>query len=348
MFKIGKKLVGKNQPVFLIAEAGINHDGDVEKAKKLIDIAYAAKVDAVKFQIFSGERLASKDAMLATYHKKGTIKKRETLKELLKRLELSKDEFKELFNYSNEKGIMIFATPFGEEDADFLEDIGVKLFKIASFSLTNYPLLRHIAWKGKPIIMSTGLHNLGEIEEAVKVIREAGNKQLALLQCTSHYPSYPKDANLKVMDTLRSAFQVPVGYSDHTMGINITLASVAMGAEIVEKHFTFDTTSYGVDHDASISPNELKNLVKGIREIELAIGSSIKIIPDIEKEIQRVHRPSLVSKVSIPKGSIIKKNMITIKKPGTGIHPKDINWVIGRTTKNYIEIDRLIKREDLL
>jgi len=179
------------------------------------------------------------------------------------------------------------------------EDI-VNFYKIASFSLTNYPLLRHIAKKGKPLIMSTGLHTLGEIEEAVRTIHEVGNTQLALLQCTSHYPSAPADANLRVMDTLRSAFQLPVGYSDHTMGIMITVASVAMGANIVEKHFTFDTESFGVDHDASISPAELHALVKSIRDVEAAMGMSVKVIPEIEKEIQRVHRPSLVSRVDIP------------------------------------------------
>jgi N,N'-diacetyllegionaminate synthase len=321
--KVGERLIGPGNPCFIIAEAGVNHDGQLAKAKRLVDIAISSGADAVKFQTFTGETLASKDAKLATYHKKGAVSEEETLKELLQRLELTQDEQRDLFTYAKSRNVLVFSTPFDEKSADFLDELGVDLFKIASFSLTNYPLLRHIASKGKPMIMSTGLHTLAEIEEAVKVIHASGNKQLALLQCTSHYPSLAQDANLKVMDTLRLAFSLPVGYSDHTMGINITLASVALGANIVEKHFTFDTQSYGVDHDASIGPGELHNLVTGIRDVESALGSSIKTIPEIEKEIQQVHRPSLVSNVAIPAGSLITSEMLCIKKPGTGIHPRD-------------------------
>lgn len=345
--KIGNKMIGTGHPCFIIAEAGVNHDGDINKAKKLVDIAVESGADAVKFQTFIGEKLASKDAFLATYHKKGAVSKSETLKELLKRLELSYEEEKEVFAYARKKGIMVFSTPFDEESADFLEEAGVDVFKIASFSLTNYPLLKHIAKKNKPIIMSVGLHTLGEIEDAVKAIYETGNKQLVLLQCTAHYPCYPSDVNLKVMDTLRFAFQLPVGYSDHTTGIAVTLAATAMGANVLEKHYTFDVNSFGVDHDASISPQELKELVKGVRDIEAALGRSVKIIPEIEKEIQKVHRPSLVSKVNIPAKTTITEEMLCIKKPGTGIHPKNLHWVVGRRTKTAIEADRLIKKEDL-
>ncbi len=345
--KIGDRVVGEGYPCFIIAEAGVNHDGDVQKAKELVDIAVEAGADAVKFQAFTGEKLASKDAVLATYHKKGAVSKDETLKALLKRLELNEGGHKEVYRYAREKGIMVFSTPFDEDSADFLVELGVDLFKIASFSLTNYPFLQHVAKKGLPMIMSTGLHTLGEIEEAARAIHDAGNKQLVLLQCTAHYPCYPSDVNLRVMETLRSAFQLPVGYSDHTMGINVTLASVAMGANVIEKHFTFDIDSFGVDHDASISPKELKELVKGTREIESALGRSVKIIPEIEKEIQRVHRPSIISSVDIPAGTVISREMLEIKKPGTGIHPRDMHWVIGRKTKTTIEADRLIRREDL-
>ncbi len=344
---VGSRLIGSGYPTFIIAEAGVNHDGNVEKAKKMIDVAVAAGADAVKFQTFTGETLASKDAQLATYHKKGAVSEKETLKELLKRLELNKEEHIVLFEYARSRGIMIFSTPFDEKSVDVLEELGVDLYKIASFSLTNYPLLRYIALKNKPMIMSTGLHTLGEIEEAVKVIYETGNIQLALLHCTSHYPITAADANLRTMNTLRSAFDVPVGYSDHTMGITITLASVALGASIVEKHFTLNIQDRGVDHDASISPAELYNLVQGIRDIEAAFGSSRKIIPEIEKEIQKVHRPSLVSRVDIAAGTVLSEEMITIKKPGTGIHPRDFSWVVGRKATVAIEADRLIKKDDL-
>lgn len=341
-FTIGSRRLGPGHPCFIIAEAGVNHDGDFEKAKKLVDLAVAAKADAVKFQTFSGDKLASKDAPLATYHKKGAVSEQETLKELLKRLELSFEQQRELFTYARQKGIMVFSTPFDEESADFLEEVDVPAFKIASFSLTNYPLLQHIARKNKPIIMSTGLHTIGEIEAAARIIYEAGNPQLALLQCTAHYPIAVEDVHLKVMETLRSAFQLPVGYSDHTTGITITLAAAALGANIVEKHFTFDPASFGVDHDASISPSELQALVQGVRDIEAALGKSVKIIPEIEREIQRVHRPSLVSRVDISVGVVITPEMLAIKKPGTGIHPRDWPWVVGRRAKIAIEADRLI------
>lgn len=341
------KYFGDNKPVFIIAEAGINHDGSLEKAKELVEVAISANADAVKFQTFSGENLASKDAFLAQYHKKGS-KKKETLKGLLKRLELKDYEVKELFEYCRGRGILCFSTPFGPQDVELLENLDNPLYKIASFSLTNYPLLKKVAETTKPIIMSTGLHTLGEVEEAVEILRNNNSNDIALLQCTSHYPSHPIDANLKVMNTLRSAFDLTIGYSDHTMGIIIASAAVAMGAKIIEKHFTLDVNHYGVDHDASLNPEELKSLVQAIREVELAMGSSVRNIPEIEHEIQKVHRPSIVSKSHIRAGEIIEEHMLTLKKPGTGIHPRDIHWVIGKKAKNNIERDRIINKSDLI
>jgi N-acetylneuraminate synthase/N,N'-diacetyllegionaminate synthase len=348
MYKIKLKSgreIGENEPCFIIAEAGVNHDGDIEKAKKMIDVAVEANADVIKFQTFTGEKLASKDAFLATYHKKGAVSENETLKQLLKRLELNFDQHKELFNYARKKGIMFMSTPFDEESADFLVDLGVNIIKVASFDVTHLPLLKHIAEKQLPIILSTGLSTMGEIEDAVKTIKESGNDKLILLHCISHYPIEAKDSNLRVINTLKQAFQVPVGYSDHTKGIEISLASVAMGACVLEKHFTLDPNAWGVDHDASISPDELKKLVEGVRNIEVAFGSSVREIPEIEKEIRKVHRVSIVSKVDIPKGTIITKDMLAIKKPGTGIPPKNIDLIIGKVSKVDIEADRLIKWE---
>lgn len=344
--RIGNKLVGEDEPCFIIAEAGINHDGNVEKAKELIDIAVEAKADAVKFQTFTGEKLASKDAQLAGYHKKGA-EKGESLKELLKRLELSFDEHKELFEYAKNKGIMCFSTPFDEESVDFLVDQGVPAIKIASFDVAHLPLLTHIAKKNLPIILSTGLSTIEEVEDAVKTIFNTGNKNLILLQCISHYPIEPKDAHLKAMNTLKQKFNTIVGYSDHTMGLEVSLAAVAMGAKVIEKHFTLDTKAYGVDHIASLSPKELKELVRQIRNIEAAFGSSMKKVAEIEKEIKKVHRVSIVSKTDIPKGTKITKDMLAIKKPGTGVPPKQINLVIGKKAKEDILADRLIKLSDL-
>lgn len=348
-FKINSKInINNNNPCFIIAEAGVNHDGSVSKAKELVDVAVEAKADAVKFQMFKTDRYASEDAFLANYHKKGIIKKNESLKNLLSRLELSESQFLEVFEYAKKKNIFIFSTAFDIPNAKFLFNLGMNLVKVASFSLTNYRLIKYLAKKNFPMIVSTGLHNLGEIEKTCQLIQDQGNSKIALLQCTSHYPSDAKDANLRVMKTLENAFDCIVGYSDHTMGINVALASVAMGAKILEKHFTLKTNSFGVDHDASLSPEELKLMIKGIREIESSFGSSVKIIPEIEKEIQRVHRPSLITKKNVKKGQIIKENMLDIKKPGIGISPNDVGWVIGRKLKRNIKKNKLILKKDLI
>ena len=224
----------------------------------------------------------------------------------------------------------------------------MSLVKVASFSLTNNPLISYLAKKKLPMIVSTGLHDLGEIEKTIQLIKNKGNDKIALLQCTSHYPSLAKDANLRVMSTLRNAFECIVGYSDHTMGINVALASVAMGAKIVEKHYTLETNSFGADHEASLSPKELSLLVKGIREVEQSFGSSRKFLANSEKEIKNVHRPSLVSKTDIKKWQIIKEKMLDIKKPGTGISPNDIRWVIGRKVKKNISKNKLILKKALV
>lgn len=348
-FKLNSKVsIGGDNPCFIIAEAGVNHDGSVSKAKELVDVAVEAKADAVKFQMFKTEEYASDDAFLANYHKKGLIKKNEDLKSLLRRLELNEKQYLEVFNYAKKKKIFIFSTAFGINSAKFLFSLGMSLVKVASFSLTNYKLIKYLAKQKLPMIVSTGLHNLSEIEKTCQMIQEQGNSKIALLQCTSHYPSDAKDANLKVMNTLKKAFNCIVGYSDHTMGINVALASVAMGAKILEKHYTLKTNSFGVDHDASLSPKELISMVKGIREVEQSFGSSVKSIPEIEKEIQKVHRPSLISKVEIKKGQIIKESMLDIKKPGTGISPTDVGWVIGRKAKKNLKKNRLILKADLI
>ena len=347
--KINSKLsIGEDCPCFVIAEAGVNHDGDLDKAKELIDVAVEAKADAVKFQMFKTNKYASDDAFLANYHKKGRLSKTESIKSLLSRLELKENQIQKLFEYANKKKIFIFSTAFDIQSAKFLFSLGMRLVKIASFSLTNAPLVNYLSSKKFPIIISTGLHTLGEIEKMYELIRKNNNEKIALLQCTSHYPSTAQDANLYFMETLKKAFNCVVGYSDHTMGINVSLASVAMGAKILEKHFTLETNSFGVDHDASLSPKEMISLVSGVREVEASFGTSRKIIPEIEKEIQKVHRPSLVSKTDILRGQVISKNMLDIKKPGTGISPNDIDWVIGRKVKKNIKKNRLIKKKDLV
>jgi len=338
--------ISDTSPCFIIAEAGINHDGSLEKAKELVDVAKAAGADAVKFQMFNTDKYISKDAFYASYMKKGLLNKKEKINEFFKRLEVDKNQLIEIQSYAKKKKILFLCTPFDSENGELLNKMGVPIFKIASFSLTNTFLLESIAKHKKPVIMSTGLHTISEIENAYNILIKSG-KPVAILQCTSHYPIRAEEANLNVMKTFKNAFGCLVGYSDHSMGINIPLAAVALGAKIIEKHFTLEQNAFGADHDASANPKELKDLVYGIREIEKAFGSSQKIITKIEKEVFRVHRPSLISKVFIKKGTKIKKNMLDMKKPGTGINPLDINWVIGRKTKKNILKDRLIIKKHL-
>jgi N-acetylneuraminate synthase/N,N'-diacetyllegionaminate synthase len=338
--------ISDSSPCFIIAEAGINHDGSLEKAKELVDVAKESGADAVKFQMFNTNKYISKDAFYASYMKKGLLNKKEKINEFFKRLEVDKNQLIEIQNYAKKKKILFLCTPFDSENGELLNRMGVPIFKIASFSLTNTFLLESIAKHKKPIIMSTGLHTISEIENAYNILIKSG-KPVAILQCTSHYPIRAEEANLNVMKTFKNAFGCLVGYSDHSMGINIPLAAVALGAKIIEKHFTLEQNDFGADHDASANPKELKDLVSGIREIEKAFGSSQKIITKIEKEVFRVHRPSLISKVFIKKGTRIKKTMLDMKKPGTGINPLDINWVIGRKTKKNILKDRLIIKKHL-
>jgi N,N'-diacetyllegionaminate synthase len=338
--------ISDSSPCFIIAEAGINHDGSLEKAKELVDVAKESGADAVKFQMFNTNKYISKDAFYASYMKKGLLNKKEKINEFFKRLEVDKNQLIEIQNYAKKKKILFLCTPFDSENGELLNRMGVPIFKIASFSLTNTFLLESIAKHKKPVIMSTGLHTISEIENAYNILIKSG-KPVAILQCTSHYPIRAEEANLNVMKTFKNAFGCLVGYSDHSMGINIPLAAVALGAKIIEKHFTLEQNDFGADHDASANPKELKDLVSGIREIEKAFGSSQKIITKIEKEVFRVHRPSLISKVFIKKGTRIKKTMLDMKKPGTGINPLDINWVIGRKTKKNILKDRLIIKKHL-
>ena len=342
--KLKNKSISKKNRCFIIGEAGINHDGSLSKARELVDVAVDAGVDAVKFQMFNTKKYISKDSFYASYMKKGLLSKSEKINEFFKRLEVTQWELIQIKNYCKKKGIMFLCTPFDVKNGNFLDKIGVPLFKIASFSLTNTFLLESIARHKKPVIMSTGLHTISEIENAYNILKKSG-KPVAILQCVSHYPIKPKDANLRVMKTFEKVFDCIVGYSDHSMGITVPVAAVALGAKIIEKHFTLEQNDFGADHDASASPNDLKNLVKSIREVESALGSSKKIITNVEKEVFKVHRPSLISRINIKKGSKITKNMLEMKKPGTGINPLKIDTIIGRTAKVNIKADKLIKKK---
>ncbi len=318
---------------FVIAEAGANHNRDLKLAKELIDVAVEAEADAIKFQIYSAETMYSKKVPTHSGYSKN-------LWELIKEIETPRGWIPELASYCREKGIVFFATPFDAAAVDDL-DPHVALYKIASFELVDYPLLEYTAKKGKPVILSTGMASLGEIQEAVRVIEDAGNKDIVLLQCASTYPAVPSIMNLRAMETLRRAFpEAVVGLSDHTLGIHISVAAVAMGAKVIEKHFTLSRKMEGPDHPFAIEPDELKALVRQIRDVEAALGDGRKDGPSPqEMENYRIGRRSLHARVDIPKGAVISREMIIVKRPGLGIHPRFLDVVVGREARRDIEAD---------
>lgn len=313
---------------FIIAEAGVNHNGDINIAQKLVDAACEAGADAIKFQTFKAENLVTKDAPKAEYQKKSTGVGNQY--EMLKKLELSYEEHAILKKYCEEKGIMFISTPFDFESVDLLEELNIPLYKISSGDLTNIPLLRYIAKLNKPMIVSTGMANLGEVETAVEAIKSFGNDRISLLHCTSNYPTKYEDVNLNAITTLKNAFKLSVGYSDHTVGIEVPIAAVAMGAEIIEKHFTLDKEMEGPDHKASLNSEELKDMVEGIRNIEKAFGDGIKKCNDSEKNTKKIARRSIVASKLISKGEVITYNNITFMRPSNGISPHLADFVIGK------------------
>ena len=333
--RIEDKLIGEEEPCFIIAEAGVNHNGSVELAKKLIDAAKDAGADAVKFQTFKTENVVVKDAQKAEYQKETTGEGSQY--EMIKKLELTEEDFRELADYAEKKDIMFLSSPFDKESVDLLHELDVPAFKVGSGEITNLPLLRYIAKKEKPIILSTGMSTLGEIEEALDVIRSEGVEDIILLHCVSNYPARIEDVNLRAMGTLKQAFKLPVGFSDHTLGITAPIAAVALGACVIEKHFTLDRNLPGPDHKASLEADELKEMVKAIREVEKALGDGIKRPTKEEEEIKKVARRSIVAKVDISKGAIITEDMLDVKRPGTGIEPKYLKFIIGRKTKEDIK-----------
>ncbi len=344
--RIGERMVGEGKPCFIIAEAGINHNGELGLAKKLIDAAKRAGADAVKFQVFSAENLVTKKAPKAVYQK-GTTGKG-TQYEMFKELELSESEFETLAKYAKRKGIVFLASAFNEEGVDLVERLGVPAFKVPSGEITNFPLLRHIARKGKPIILSTGMSTLGEVQEALEMMRKEGAEEIVLLHCVSNYPAKIEEVNLRAMETLRSAFGVPVGLSDHTVSITIPIAAVAIGASIVEKHFTLSKKFPGPDHKASLEPDEFKRMVVGIREVERALGDGVKRPTKSEEIMKKMMRKSIVAKTFIPKGAIISKDMLEIKRPGTGLEPKYIDKIVGKKARKDIEADEIITSEKIV
>ncbi len=343
MLKIGRKSVGLGQPCFIIAEAGINHNGNLKLAHRLIDAAKSAGADAVKFQTFKAERLVAPGAPKADYQVKAGVKGSHY--EMLRRLELSEKAHRDLRNYAKRKKIIFLSSPFDEESANFLERLHLPAFKIPSGEITNLPFLRHVARKKKPMIVSTGMSYLSEVRTAVRTIEAAGNKNLVLLHCVSQYPANPAEVNLKAMLTLKKIFGFPVGYSDHTLGIEIAIAAVAMGACVVEKHLTLDRTLRGPDHKASLEPTEFTTMVRGIRNVESAFGNGIKKPAKSEANTAAVARKSLVATRDIAAGTKLKKEHLAVKRPGTGLPPAMLVRLVGRTTRKKISAGSLIRLE---
>jgi N,N'-diacetyllegionaminate synthase len=343
---LGDRPVGGSHPVFVLAEAGVNHNGSLEMAYQLVDAAAASGADSVKFQTFNAEKLVTRQSPKAQYQLE-TTDQSETQYEMLKKLQLEYEDFRSLATYCKQKGIIFLSTPFDEESADFLDQIGVVAFKIGSGELTNLPLLRHIARKGKPIIVSTGMAWLGEVETAIQTILAEKNQQLVVLHCVSNYPADPKEVNLRAMRSLENAFGFPVGFSDHTQGIEIPLAAAALGACLIEKHFTLDRSLPGPDHRSSLEPGELGELVRGIRKVELALGDGVKRPSSSELNTASVARKSIVAAEDIPAGTVLTSELITLRRPGTGLPASLSAYVLGRVTRGAIAQGQLITFDQL-
>lgn len=327
--------------VFIVAEAGVNHNGRFQTAKKLIDAAQKAGADAIKFQTFKAEEVVSPKALLASYQKKSFPKEKNQFK-LIKKLEFSFESFKKLSDYCRKKSIMFLSTPFDYQSVDFLQAVRVPLFKISSGELTNIPFLKYVAEKKKRVILSTGMSDIEEVKQAVDAIYSTGNKDLVLLHCVTDYPASFEDVNLRVMETLRKVFKVPVGYSDHTAGIEIAVAAASLGASVIEKHLTLRRTMKGPDHQASLEPNEFAQMVTAIRRVEKALGNGVKRPTESELKNIPVVRRSVIAAGNIVKGKPITPSDVVIKRPGYGIQPKDLEGLIGRRAVRNIKKDDVI------
>ncbi|MCR4861359.1 MAG: N-acetylneuraminate synthase [Ruminococcus sp.] len=325
----------------IIAEAGVNHNGSLKIAKELVRTAKECGADIVKFQTAKLDSLVSKHAEMADYQKKN-IGKVESQKEMLSKLLLSYEDFLELADYCKQVGIMFLSTPFDIDSIHFLAPMQ-EIWKVPSGEITNYPYLVEIAKTGKRVIISTGMCEMIEIEEALKVLRDNGTNDITVLHCTTEYPAPFDEVNLNVMNTLKKEFGYTVGYSDHTKGIEVPIAAVALGAEVIEKHFTLDRNMEGPDHKASLEPDELKAMVEGIRNIEKALGTSEKKPSEIEMKNRLVARKSIVARKDIKAGDIFTVDNLTTKRPGSGISPMKWNEVIGQTAKRDFSEDELIE-----
>jgi N-acetylneuraminate synthase/N,N'-diacetyllegionaminate synthase len=342
--EIAGRKIGRGHPVYVIAEAGVNHNGDLQTAKRLIEEARACGADCVKFQTFRAENVATRKAPKARYQL-DTTDRAESQFDMLRKLQLSPEDHKVLKAHAENAGITFLSTPYNFEDVDLLESLGVPAYKVASGQVVELPFLRRIAGTGKPVLLSTGMATLAEVDEALRTIMKEGNDRVVLLQCTTDYPSRIKDANLRVMETFRAAFGVMAGYSDHTSGDEAAIAAVALGARVIEKHFTLDKTMPGPDHGSSATPEELGSLVEKIRRVESALGDARKGPTETERENAVGMRRSIAARSDIPRGKTITEEDITFKRPATGLPPSLYDAVMGKRAARDISADELLRMD---
>lgn len=331
-FKLGKYTIGDNSPCFIIAEAGSNHNGDINQAKKLIEIAAEAGVDAVKFQTFTGDKLFSK---------------KHPANEIVKKFEFKLQWHKEIKEYCDEKGIMFMTTPFQKDAVDLLEELNVEGYKIASGDMDYYSLLDYVSDTGKPIFLATGMANMDEVKDAVNRICEGKTKGIALLHCVTNYPPKDEDINLKVIRSMKEEFNMPIGLSDHSMGITIPIAAVAMGANVIEKHFTISRELEGMDHFYALEPQELKEMVNAIRKVERAMGTGIKVPVKSEFPERHYARRGIIASVDLQAGEIIEEKHLDYVRPVNGVESKYYKEIIGRKLSKDLKADESVRWEDL-
>lgn len=331
---------------FIIAEAGVNHNGDIELAKKLVDMAVECGADAIKFQTFKAYECAGVFAEKAQYQNEN-MPINESQFDMISKLELPFEQFIEIKKYCDKKGIIFISTPDGIESLDFLISLDVPLIKIGSTEITNLGFLKSIGETGKPIILSTGMSTLGEVEKAINTIYSTGNKDVRIMHCTTDYPTSIEDVNIKAMITMKNAFQVSVGFSDHTLGFEAAISAVSLGAEFIEKHITLDRNMEGPDHKASMPPVEFKKYVKYIRNTEKLLGDGIKKPTEREKIIMKDVRRSIVAAFDLKKGTVLEKNMLAYKRPGNGIKPEFVDILIGKELKRDLSKDEVISWMDI-
>lgn len=343
---IGSATIGAGAPCFVIAEAGVNHNGDIGLARQLVDAAADAGADAVKFQTFDPEKLVARGARKADYQRERTNRDESQL-EMLRRLALPRKDFAALADHASSRSIRFLSTAFDEDSADYLEALGVSAFKVPSGEITNHSFIAHLARKGRPLLISTGMSDLYEVGAALRIVEENGNPPVALFHCVTSYPAPARDCNLAAMATMRAAFGVPVGWSDHTSGHTVTLAAVVAGAEIVEKHFTMDRDLPGPDHAASLEPDELRDLVALVRVVEQARGSGLKVPAESELPNMAAARRSLHAVADLPSGHVIRERDLVALRPGSGVSPARLSALVGRSLRAPVRGGEMLREDHL-